>query len=100
MNVNLPQFRKKYIPEICRCAEMERKLRYMEHEMAKDDVFIPTAPSNPPALRPNEMVMYEVSIWRVVMPYVLFSVTGENWFTLFLLDLSGFGGYLFLNGRG
>ncbi|XP_037300019.1 V-type proton ATPase 116 kDa subunit a1 [Manduca sexta] len=52
-------FQKTYITEVSRCAEMERKLRYMEAEMGKDNIYIPELDQEPKAMQPNEMLAFE-----------------------------------------
>lgn len=53
-------FQRNYISDVRRCAEMERKLTYMQDEMLKDKIYTPKLRKDPKALQPNEMTMYEV----------------------------------------
>lgn len=62
MNIELAPFLRNYIAEVCRCAELERKMRYIEHEITNDKIDIPEPRSQPEALHFSEMAMYEVII--------------------------------------
>ncbi|KAM3968406.1 LOW QUALITY PROTEIN: V-type proton ATPase 116 kDa subunit a 1 [Aphomia sociella] len=59
MNPNVQPFLKNYISEMCRCAEMERKLRYIEGEIMKDNIHISQLKDDPKALHPNQMMTFE-----------------------------------------
>ncbi|XP_012548934.2 V-type proton ATPase 116 kDa subunit a 1 isoform X1 [Bombyx mori] len=59
MNPDVQAFQRNYITEVCRCAEMERKLRYVEAELLKDNIYVPDSVQEPKALQPNEMIAYE-----------------------------------------
>ncbi|KAL0852234.1 hypothetical protein ABMA28_000452 [Loxostege sticticalis] len=59
MNAEIPPFQKQYVSELCRCAEMERKLRYIRSEMEKDGIKVYQAQKEPSALPPNEMIALE-----------------------------------------
>ncbi|KAI8430749.1 hypothetical protein MSG28_000920 [Choristoneura fumiferana] len=48
--------------DVCRYAEMERKLHYMEEEMTKDNIYVPPLLSEPKALEPTETRAYESAI--------------------------------------
>lgn len=58
MDVNL--FHRKFVSEVRRCDEMERKLRYIEAEVLKDRVAIPESNVNPLAPNPREIIDLEV----------------------------------------
>lgn len=58
MEVNL--FHRKFVSEVRRCDEMERKLRYIEAEVLKDRVAIPESNVNPLAPNPREIIDLEV----------------------------------------
>ncbi|XP_072931104.1 V-type proton ATPase 116 kDa subunit a 1-like [Epargyreus clarus] len=59
LNVDVKPFLRNYVSEVCRCAEMERKLNYMEGEMLKDKIFVPQMEKEPEALQPHEMNTFE-----------------------------------------
>lgn len=53
-------FRRKFVGEVRRCDEMERKLRYIEAEVNKDGVKIPECEEIPKAPNPREIIDLEV----------------------------------------
>ncbi|ESO84217.1 hypothetical protein LOTGIDRAFT_108161 [Lottia gigantea] len=59
LNQNVNAFQKKFVNEVRRCEEMERKLRYIEKEIKKDELKIPDFGENPKAPAPKEMVDLE-----------------------------------------
>ncbi|KAG6457957.1 hypothetical protein O3G_MSEX010593 [Manduca sexta] len=59
LNTDMQPFQRRYVAEVCRCAEMERKLRYMESEMTKDGIDVAEYAEEPRAMQPNEMMTYE-----------------------------------------
>ncbi|XP_045542056.1 V-type proton ATPase 116 kDa subunit a1 [Papilio machaon] len=61
-NPDVKPYERNYVAEVCRCAEMERRLRYMEGEMRKDSIKIPGLDHDPPALQPHEMSQFENSL--------------------------------------
>lgn len=52
---------RKFVNEVCRCDEMQRKLRYIESELTKDGVAIPELPNStsPRAPNPREIIDLE-----------------------------------------
>lgn len=60
MNENINAFQRKFVTEVRRCDEMERKLRYIESELKKDDVNIPDPKETPRAPNPREIIDLEV----------------------------------------
>lgn len=54
-------FQRKFVNEVRRCDEMERKLRYVEGEMKKDDVPILDVSMLPKAPNPREIIELEVN---------------------------------------
>ncbi|CAH2035255.1 unnamed protein product, partial [Iphiclides podalirius] len=59
INPDAKLYERNYVSEVCRCAEMERQLRYIESEMKKDDITIPDLNQEPAALQPHEMSQFE-----------------------------------------
>ncbi|OWR50462.1 Vha100-2 isoform A [Danaus plexippus plexippus] len=60
MTPDVKAFQRNYVTEVCRCAEMERKLLYMESEMLKDNIEIVMYDSLKPAALPlNELSALE-----------------------------------------
>lgn len=52
--------------EVRRCDEMERRLRYIEAEVRKDNVPIPDCLELPKAPNPREIIDLEVSLVSVL----------------------------------
>ena len=50
----------KFVNEVRRCEEMERKLRFLETEIKKDELPIYDSEDNPDAPKPREMIDLEV----------------------------------------
>jgi V-type H+-transporting ATPase subunit a len=65
LNENVNVFQRKFVNEVRRCDEMERKLRYIEAEVKKDNVTIPDVHELPKAPNPREIIDLEVllSCW-------------------------------------
>lgn len=61
MNKDVSAFQRKFVAEVKRCDEMERKLRYMEEEVKKEKVLILDATEIPKAPNPREIIDLEVS---------------------------------------
>lgn len=57
-------FQRKFVQEVRRCDEMERKLRYIEAEMKKDGVAVPPTPTQetPRAPNPREIIDLEAHL--------------------------------------
>lgn len=62
MNEEVQAFQRKFVAEVCRYAEMERKLHYMQEEMTKDNIYVPRLLSIPRALDPSDTRAYEVRV--------------------------------------
>lgn len=64
MNPDVNAFQRKFVNEVRRCDEMERKLRYVEAEMKKDGVPVPDTPTQetPRAPNPREIIDLEAHL--------------------------------------
>lgn len=60
LNENVNAFQRKFVTEVRRCDEMERKLRYIEAEVKKDGVNVPDVHELPKAPNPREIIDLEV----------------------------------------
>ncbi|CAB0036676.1 unnamed protein product [Trichogramma brassicae] len=63
LNSEVSLFQRKYVHEVRRCDEMERKLRFISSEVAKHDVLIPeTFGKMPRAPNPREIIDLEAKL--------------------------------------
>ncbi|XP_026322478.1 V-type proton ATPase 116 kDa subunit a-like [Hyposmocoma kahamanoa] len=62
LNEDVNVFQRKFVNEVRRCDEMERKLRYIESEVHKDGVRIPAIKEPPRAPNPREIVDLEAHL--------------------------------------
>lgn len=63
MNAEVNAFQRKFVSEVRRCDEMERKLRYVEVEVKKDNVKIPDIRDElPRAPNPREIIDLEAHL--------------------------------------
>lgn len=62
LNENVNAFQRKFVNEVRRCDEMERKLRYIEREVKKDNVPIPDVSELPKAPNPREIIDLETHL--------------------------------------
>lgn len=64
LNPDVNAFQRKFVNEVRRCDEMERKLRYIEAEVKKDKVNIPEVPNQdlPRAPNPREIIDLEAHL--------------------------------------
>lgn len=60
LNLDVNAFQRKFVNEVRRCDEMERKLRYIETELKKDNIHIPDVQEIPRAPAPREIIDLEV----------------------------------------
>lgn len=69
LNEDLSAFQRKFVGEVKRCDEMERKLRYMEKEVKKAKVQIVDVAEMPKAPNPREVIDLEVRISSKLISY-------------------------------
>lgn len=62
LNVDVNAFQRKFVNEVRRCDELERKLRYIHGELAKDDVTAPDSGDPPRAPNPREIIDLEARL--------------------------------------
>ncbi|CAF4078245.1 unnamed protein product [Rotaria sordida] len=62
LNPNVNSFQRKFVNEVRRCEEMERKLRFLESEIKKDELTLYDPDENPDAPKPREMIDLEAII--------------------------------------
>ncbi|XP_068206163.1 V-type proton ATPase 116 kDa subunit a 1-like [Palaemon carinicauda] len=65
LNPDVNAFQRKFVHEVRRCDEMERKLRYLEGKMKKDDIKIIDTGENPEAPQPREMIDLEATFEKL-----------------------------------
>ncbi|XP_063966546.1 V-type proton ATPase 116 kDa subunit a 1-like isoform X2 [Lytechinus pictus] len=59
LNPDVNAFQRKFVNEVRRCDEMERKLRYLEKEILRADIPVLDTGENPDAPAPREMIDLE-----------------------------------------
>ncbi|XP_034234179.1 LOW QUALITY PROTEIN: V-type proton ATPase 116 kDa subunit a-like [Thrips palmi] len=63
LNAEVHPMMRKFVNEVRRCEELERKLRYIEEEMGKDGVAVDTPRHQPrPALNPRDIIEMEANL--------------------------------------
>lgn len=64
LNMDMSAFQRKFVSEVRRCEEMERRLRYIGTEVKKDNVAVPELREMPIAPNPREIINLEANIER------------------------------------
>ncbi|TDG47003.1 hypothetical protein AWZ03_006584 [Drosophila navojoa] len=64
LNDQVNAFQRRYVSEVRRCDEMERRVRYIEGQLRKDDIKMPhlDAEEEPPAPNPREIIDLEAQL--------------------------------------
>ncbi|XP_052069690.1 V-type proton ATPase 116 kDa subunit a 1-like isoform X3 [Mytilus californianus] len=65
LNPDVNAFQRKFVSEILRCDEMERRLRYIEKELKKEELKVPDTDENPSAPAPKEMIDLEATFEKI-----------------------------------
>ncbi|KAK3917376.1 V-type proton ATPase 116 kDa subunit a1 [Frankliniella fusca] len=78
MNAEVNPFMRKFVSEVRRCDELERKLRYIEEEVRRDDVKIPDLEEAPTAPNPREIIDLEAHLEKTETEMLELSQNGVN----------------------
>ncbi|KAG1654256.1 V-type proton ATPase subunit a isoform 1 [Nymphon striatum] len=65
LNPDVNAFQRKFVNEVRRCDEMERKLRFLEKEIKKDEIPMLDAGDSPDAPQPREMIDLEATFEKL-----------------------------------
>ncbi|XP_069674847.1 V-type proton ATPase 116 kDa subunit a 1-like isoform X2 [Periplaneta americana] len=77
-NVELNSFQRKFVNEVRRCDELERKLRYIEEELSKENLPIPEIEDLPSAPNPREITDLEASLEKTENEIIELSQNAVN----------------------
>lgn len=62
LNAQVSAFQRKFVTEVRRCDELERKIRYIENELRKDDIKVPEVLDEPRPPYPREIIDLEAQL--------------------------------------
>uniref|UniRef100_A0A1I7SYE9 V-type proton ATPase subunit a n=1 Tax=Caenorhabditis tropicalis TaxID=1561998 RepID=A0A1I7SYE9_9PELO len=65
LNEEQNSYQRKFVNEVRRCEEMERKLNFVEEEITKDEVAIPDYDGHIPAPQPKHMGEMEANLEKL-----------------------------------
>merc|ERR1711868_38690 len=65
LNPDINAFQRKFVNEVRRCDEMERKLRFLEKEIKKDEIPMLDTGDSPEAPQPREMIDLEATFEKL-----------------------------------
>lgn len=65
LNPDINAFQRKFVNEVRRCDEMERKLRFLEKEIKKDEIPMLDCGDSPEAPQPREMIDLEATFEKL-----------------------------------
>lgn len=67
LNADVNAFQRKFVSEVRRCDELERKLRYIEAEVNKENLHIPEIEDLPNSPNPREIT--DLEVWQNIHIY-------------------------------
>ncbi|XP_032802135.1 V-type proton ATPase 116 kDa subunit a 1-like isoform X1 [Petromyzon marinus] len=65
LNPGVNTFQRRFVNDVRRCDEMERKLRFLEKEMKQAEIQVVDSHSDPPAPDPREMIDLEATLEKL-----------------------------------